>query len=155
MNGAGDIQKQHIWFPNRISYSQRKQCHSPTGATVKMEREKELECVVQTLHFEKLVADFLTQNQSLKPKQHNLSGILSTEEREVYGGASRALRRAISNFEIKSCCSRGPPSQSVAGEQHPQFPITALQDYARGAEASPCSVWDPRQTVEATLTAGK
>lgn len=78
MNGADEIQKQRIWFPNRISYSQRRQCHSPTR-----ERE-EHECVVQTLHFEKLVTDSLTQNQSLKPKQHNLSGILSTGKEEVY-----------------------------------------------------------------------
>lgn len=84
MNGADEIQKQRIWFPNRISYSQRRQCHSATRATVKMEREKEHECVVQTLHFEKLVTDSLTQNQSLKPKQHNLSGILSTGKEEVY-----------------------------------------------------------------------
>lgn len=91
MNGTDEIQKQHIWFPNRISYSQRRQCHSPTRATLKMEGDKEYECVVQTLHFKKLVTDFLTQNQSLKPKQHNLSGILSTEKKEVcLRGAKRA-----------------------------------------------------------------
>lgn len=67
-----------------FSYSQRRPCHAPTRATVKMSRDKEYELTVLTLHLEKLVTDFLIQNQSLKPKQHNLSGILSTEKKKVY-----------------------------------------------------------------------
>lgn len=56
---------------------------------MKMSRDKEYELTVLTLHLEKLVTDCLTQNQSRKPKQHNLSGILSTEKKRVYWEGQR------------------------------------------------------------------
>lgn len=80
MKSKSSISRSQIAF----SYSQRRPCPAPTRATVKMGGDKEYELTVLTLHLEKLVTDFLTQNQSLKPKQHNLSGILSTEKKKVY-----------------------------------------------------------------------
>lgn len=87
MKGTDEIQKQHIWLPNCISYSQRRQCHSPIRATVKMEGDKVWMCCANSALW-KAGSWFLNTRSKPKAKTTKVKwNFKYWEERSVLRGA--------------------------------------------------------------------
>lgn len=91
---------------------------------------------------------FLTQNQSLKPKLPNLSGILSPEKKWEY----LREKRAVPSFEIKPYCLHAATLSGVRWQaESPDLEWQSCKIMQRAPKTTFYPMRDPQQIVTSTL----